>query len=191
MKKKLLYIAAIVICLSLITGGTYAYYTAVDTARNVITTGGVDIVIEHWQQTPNGQIPDSGESIAVMPATDVSKIVTVRNADAPCFIRAKLALTLRDAEGETMAISAEAQDRIIHLMMNTEDSTEKDGWWYYSGAVDTDGVTEPLMSGISFDGPNMTNEYQSCTLTVDVVAQAVQAANNNTSALEAMGWPET
>ena len=69
--------------------------------------------------------------------------------------------------------------------------TEKDGWWYYSGAVDTDGVTEPLMTGISFDGPNMTNEYQSCTLTVDVVAQAVQAANNNTSALEAMGWPET
>ena len=45
MKKKILYIAAIIICLSVITGGTYAYYTADGTARNVITTGGVNVKV--------------------------------------------------------------------------------------------------------------------------------------------------
>ena len=43
MKKKLLYIAAIVICLSIMASETFAYYTRKDTARNVITSGGVAI----------------------------------------------------------------------------------------------------------------------------------------------------
>lgn len=191
MKKKILYIAAVVLCLSLISGGTYAYYTAADTARNVITSGGVDITIEEWQQTPDGLIPYPAEPIAVMPATDVSKIITVRNADGRCFVRMKLELTLRCADGTEMELTAEDLQKVIRLTMNTEDWTQKDGWWYYGSALETGEATEPLMTGVSFDGPNMTNEYQNCTVTIDVVAQAVQAANNNTSALEAIGWPET
>lgn len=191
MKKKILYIAAVVLCLSLIGGGTYAYYTAADTARNVITSGGVDIAIEEWQQTPNGLIPYPSEPIEVMPATDVSKIVTARSTDGQCFVRMQLELTLHRADGAEMELAAEDLEKVIRLTMNTEDWTQKDGWWYYGSALETGEATEPLMTGVSFDGPNMTNEYQNCTVTINVVAQAVQAANNNTSALEAIGWPET
>lgn len=192
MKKKILYIAAILICLSIITSGTLAYYTASDTARNVITSGGVDIAIEEWQQTDGGLVPyPKDKPIHVMPSVTVSKIVTVRNNDAESFIRAKLTVTVLDADGEVMELTDAQRNAVIHLTINSEDWTQKDGWWYYIEAIDTGDVTEPLLTAVSFDGPNMTNEYQNCTIEIDVNAQAVQRANNSDYVLDALGWPES
>ena len=190
MKKRIFAFAVAMICLSILASTTLAYFTDTAIARNVITSGGVDIAVEEWQKTADGLIPYPSQPIAVMPATNVSKIVTVRNHDAQSFIRVKLELTLTDSTGKEMDISAEIMEKIIHLAMNTADWTQKDGWWYYGSAVDTNEATKPLLTGVSFDGPNMTNEYQNCTVTIDVFAQAVQAANNTESALEAQGWPE-
>lgn len=191
MKKRIFALAVVMICLSILASTTLAYFTDTAMARNVVTSGGVDIAVEEWQETPNGLVPYPSQPIAVMPATSVSKIITVRSREAQCFIRAKLNFTLKDADGKEIELSVDAMDKIIHLAMNRSDWTEKNGWWYYGGTVDTDGVTKPLMTGVLFDGPNMTNAYQNCTVTIDVVAQAVQAANNAASALEAQGWPET
>ena len=102
MKKKIVYMAVLCILLSLLANGTLAYFTAEDTARNVITTGKVDIVIEEWQQTENGLEKYPSEPIAIMPATTVSKIVTVKNLDAECFIRARLDMIVKDLEGNVM-----------------------------------------------------------------------------------------
>ena len=46
-----------------------------------------------------------------------------------------------------------------------------------------------LMNKVSFDGPTMNNDYQGCTVKVIITAQAVQADNNKTTVLEALGWP--
>ena len=51
-------------------------------------------------------------------------------------------------------------------------------------------MTKPLFTEVVFDGPNMTNEYQNCTVEVIVTAQAVQSANNGEAVLTADGWPE-
>lgn len=190
MKKRIFAFAVVVICLSILASTTLAYFTDTAVARNVITSGGVDIAIEEWQETPEGMIPYPDQHIRVMPATRVSKIVTVRNLDARSFIRVKLELTLQDSDDQLMDIDAEEMEKIIHLIMNNQDWTEKDGWWYYGAAVNTNEVTLPLMTAVEFDGPNMTNEYQKTTLQIHVIAQAVQAANNGTSALEALGWSE-
>lgn len=190
MKKRIFAFAVVVICLSILASTTLAYFTDTAIARNVITSGGVDIAIEEWQETPEGMIPYPDQHIRVMPATQVSKIVTVRNLDARSFIRVKLELTLLDEEEQVMDIDAEEMEKIIHLIMNTQDWTEKDGWWYYGAAVNTDEATLPLMTAVEFDGPNMTNEYQNCTVLIDVTAQAVQTANNGTSAIDVLGWPE-
>ena len=190
MKKRIFAFAVVVICLSILASTTLAYFTDTAVARNVITSGGVDIAIEEWQETPEGMIPYPDQHIRVMPATQVSKIVTVRNLDARSFIRVKLELTLLDEEEQVMDIDAEEMEKIIHLIMNTQDWTEKDGWWYYGAAVNTNEATLPLMTAVEFDGPNMTNEYQNCTVLIDVTAQAVQTANNGTSAIDALGWPE-
>ena len=55
MKKKILYIAAIVICLSIMTGSTLAYYTKTDTARNVITSDGLSVELLQ-QKLVNGEL---------------------------------------------------------------------------------------------------------------------------------------
>ena len=93
-------------------------------------------------------------------------------------------------DGKEMEITSETMEKIIHLIMNNQDWTEKDGWWYYGSAVNTGEATKPLMTGVSFDGINMTNEYQKCTLEIHVYAQAVQTANNGNTVMEAAGWPE-
>lgn len=190
MKKRILALAVVMICLSILASTTLAYFTDTGTARNVITSDGIDIAIEEWQETSAGLIPYPSQPIMVMPGVSVSKIVTVCNQDAQSFVRARLALTLKDAAGNEMEIPSETMKKIIKLAMNAQDWTEKDGWWYYGSAVNTGEATKPLMTGVSFDGINMTNEYQKCTLEIHVYAQAVQAANNGSNALEAAGWPE-
>ena len=48
MKKKLLMLSAVAICIAILAAGTLAFFTAEDTAHNVITTGGVDIKLYEW-----------------------------------------------------------------------------------------------------------------------------------------------
>ena len=43
MKKKILLVTAVVICLAIAATGTLAYFTSDDVAHNVITSGGVNI----------------------------------------------------------------------------------------------------------------------------------------------------
>ena len=104
MKKRIFAIAVIIICLSILGSATLAYFTDQAVARNVITSGGVAISIEEWQETSEGRVPYPTQPILVMPATDVSKIVTVRNHDARSFIRVQLKLLLTDSTGEGMEI---------------------------------------------------------------------------------------
>ena len=189
MKRRIAAVALIVVCLSILAYNSLAYFTAEDTAHNVITAGAVEISVEEWQQTEDGLVPyPKNTPITVMPGTGVSKIVTVKNHDAQSFIRAKLEVTVTDVNGEE--IPFEMDDEIILLAMNTKDWTQKDGWWYYSSSVDPDTATQPLMTEVKFDGRNMTNEYQNCTVQINVTAQAVQAANNADTAWEAVGWPD-
>ena len=98
MKKRIFYIAAILICLSLTTGGTLAYFNTTETATNVITTGGVSIDV-----LVNGSLEsDSDEPIPVMPATEVDRSITVRSNKQAAWIRVNYTLTVYDAENKKM-----------------------------------------------------------------------------------------
>lgn len=190
MKKIITTIALVVICLSLISGGTLAYYTTTGTARNVITTGGVNIKVTEYQMGVNGLEPyPTDEKIVVMPATEVSKIVTVKNVQADCYVRARIEMILKDANKNVIELPQETMDSMIRLQMSPLGWTELDGWWYYNDVLPSGSETHPLMNGVEFDGPNLSNEYQNCTLYVNVYAQAVQYANNETDVLTDRGWP--
>ena len=190
MKKKLLLLASVAICAAILASGTLAYFTAEDEVHNVITSGAVDIQIEEWQDKIGNPYPD--DPIDVMPGVTVSKITTIKNLEADAYIRAKFEVVITRADGSVMELSPETLASIITLTMNGEDWLRKDGdgvWWYYDAPVAPGASTEPFFTEVVFDGPNMTNEYQNCTVEVIVKAQAVQTANNGTSALEAAGWP--
>lgn len=193
MKKRIFAMAVIAICLAIMAYGTTAYYTVEGTAHNVITSGSVDVEIEEWQQTASGLEKYPEKPITIMPSTQVSKIVTVKNNDAESFIRAKYAVVVKDPGGKVKTVSPEELAKIISVAVSTEGWTRKDGdseWWYYSEALPQGEATKPLITGVSFDGPNMTNEYQNCTVEVVVTAQGVQTIHNKATVLEAAGWPE-
>jgi len=192
MKKKILLLAASAICTAILASGTLAYFTAEDEVHNVITTDAVDIQIEEWQDEIGNPYPD--DPIDIMPGVTVSKIATIKNLEAASYIRAKFEVVITRADGSRMELSPETLASIITLTMNGEDWQSKDDdseWWYYNAPVQTGESTEAFFTEVVFDGPNMTNEYQNCTVEVIVKAQGVQTANNGASALEAAdnSWP--
>ena len=191
MRKKILLVAVVLICLSLIGYSSLAYFTTEDTARNVITAGAVEVKVVEMQQLMDGTLqPYPSQPIQVMPGTTVSKIVTVRSEEAAVFARAKLELTVLDAQGKKMDLTQQELAKVIHLSAPGEGWEQKDGWWYYNQILEGGASTTAFLESVSFSAVNMTNEYQNCTVQIDVTAQAVQAANNGATALEAMGWPE-
>lgn len=189
MKKKLWILAVTAICLSILASSTYAYFTDIGTARNVITSGGIDIKVVEQQLVEDILQPYPDQPIRVMPATTVSKIVSVRNMEQTAWIRANYTITVYDAEGKELSIPDGELAKVIVIEPNAVNWTLKDGWWYYNDPVQTEEMTEPLFAEVVFSGSNMDNQYQCCSVQIDVTAQGVQKANNGVSALEAAGWP--
>lgn len=182
MKRKFFFIAVIVICLSLMAYGTLAYFTAEDTAHNVITSGGVNIKIQEWADAEKKTPFENLEGI--LPDMSVTKIAEVKNTGASeAWVRVKVAKTIELTREGT------PNTDLVELDLNTTDWTlGKDGYLYYNKAVKPGEVTAPIFTTVTFN-KTMGNEYQEATAIVDVSAQAVQTANNGSSALTAQGWP--
>ena len=181
-------VTVVAACVALTAGGTLAYFSASETAHNVITTGGVGIELDEWALDEAGSRVEFTDVDGVMPGETVSKIVEVRSTDtAPAWVRAKVTLSATLADGTVLA----ADDLAGAVSIDYDESSWKfeDGWWYCKDVLPGNGVTEPLFEGVSFSAEGMGDAYQDCSVTVEVVAQAVQSANNGESALEAAGWP--
>lgn len=191
MKKKILLITGLLICLAISVTGTFAYFTAEENAHNVITTSGVNIKIEEWQVTDEGLKEYPKETpVKIMPGSIVSKVVTVKNLSAETYIRANYEVFIKNSKNEVMDMTKEELENILSFRMNQTDwkYNKADGMWYYNESVKKDHSTKPLFTEVSFSGPNMTNEYQGCTVEIIVNAQAVQTANNGNSVMDAVGW---
>ena len=192
MKKRILAISVVMICLSILASVTLAYYTDSAIARNVITSGGIDIEVVEQQKVGNTLQPWVDPEIPVMPSQTVSKIVSVENTkqSQTAWIRASYTLTVFDADKKVMDIPEDELEQVIIITPDSTNWTEKDGWWYCNKAAGTGEVTAPLFEEVTFSGPNMDNKYQGCTVVIEVEAQAVQKANNKETVLEAAGWPD-
>ena len=185
LKRRAFAVALIVICLAISAIGTLAYYTAEERAHNVITTGGVEIEVHEWADEEKTEpFPEDGVD-DVTPGLEVTKIVEVENTGASAaWIRVLLEMTVTAADGET-----ELSANLVELDYNTEKWTlGDDGYWYYNEALEPGDTTDPLFTKVTF-AAEMGNEYQESTCVIDVTAQAVQSANNGTSATDATGWP--
>lgn len=189
MKKKIFAMAVVLICVSILASTTLAYFTDMGTARNVITSGGIAIEVVEQQMADGSLKPYPAEPVSIMPGTTVSKIVAAKSLQQPAWIRMCYTVTVFDADGEPMEIPAQELEKLILIAQDTDDWTLKDGWWYYSAGVSAGQSTAPLFEQVEF-ATNMGNQYQNCTVVIDVTAQAVQKANNGATVLEAAGWPE-
>ena len=181
MKRKLLILSVLAICIATLAAGTLAYFTSEGKAHNVITTGGVEIAVQEWadedKQTPFEDLK------GIMPGMTVTKIAEIKNTGASdAWVRVKVEKNIK-LQGEGTPDTG-----LVELTLNTTDWTEKDGYYYYKEALKPGEVTAPIFTAVTFK-PDMGNEYQNATATVDVVAQAVQTANNGATVMDAQGWP--
>ena len=183
MKRKLLILSVLAICIATLAAGTLAYFTSEGKAHNVITTGGVEIAVQEWADE-NKQTPFENLE-GIMPGMTVTKIAEIKNTGASdAWIRVLITKNIK-LQGEGTPDTG-----LVELTLNTTDWTEKDGYYYYKEALKPGEVTAPIFTAVTFK-PEMGNEYQNATATVDVAAQAVQTANNGDAVMAAQGWPNS
>lgn len=185
MKKKILAVALIAICMSIAAFGTLAYFTYEETATNVITAGNVEISLEEWSKSDNGSLKPFENLDNVMPGTNVSKIVQIKNTGTnSAWVRISIDKSIVFADG----IEGTADLSLITMDLNTEYWTELDGYYYYNDSLKAGETTEPLFTTVFFSA-EMDNRYQHSKAYATITAQATQVANNGTTVFEAAGWP--
>ena len=189
MKKKVFAVSAILLCFAILAGGTAAYFTATDTAHNVITSGNVDIRVIEKQDVDGVLVDYPREPIdRVMPGSTISKIVTVENTGSgDAWIRVKVdkSITMKQPGDK-------ADPSLLTLDYNTADWMEKDGWFYYRQPLAVGKTTTPLFRNVAVS-TRMDNPYQGCAFDIDIHAQAVQSRNNPLPGTgdfsQIPGWP--
>ena len=204
MKRKILSITVIAICLAVLGYSTLAYFTDEAVTHNVITSGGIEIeVVEKHdddgdKDTPLIDFPKAGVS-GVMPGMDVSKIVSVRNLEEPAWVR--IVVNPKGWFADDTAMWG-TQLGILEFDFNDAPADVEgdaywiyeDGCWYYSKPVAMDEETEVLFTTVHFD-EEMGNEYQNAHFEIDIHAEAVQTANNpipdGGDVTDIKGWPES
>ena len=189
MKRKLLIVSVVAICIAILAAGSLAYFTAEGKAHNVITTGGVEIELKEWADE-DMTIPYSKESVGVMPGTKVTKIVQVKNTGASdAWVRVKVEKNIR--LGTEIPGLDNPQEELVALDINTQDwELDTEGFYRYKRALKPGETTTPILRSVEFK-PAMDNVYQNAQISVDISAQAVQYANNGTTVMAAQGWPTT
>lgn len=186
MKKRMLTAALALCCLAVLATGTLAYFTAEETAQNVITMGSLKMELveldekdEPWEDVEN-----------IVPGMEVTKKAYVENnGSVDFYTRVKITKTFVPAQGEELP---ELNTELVRLDINEKywKLDEGDFYYYYKKPVAPGEKTEPLFTTVTFS-TKMGNEYQNVKVIIDLDAQAVQSRNNGESALEATGWPET
>ena len=201
MKKKIAAVAVILSLVSIAAMGTMAYFTDSAVAHNVITSGNIDIELIDKTLKDNVEIkfPENGLS-SVMPGMTKDKIVRVQNEEnsQDAWVRVLVHTEIIGKDGENLTTTPDGETVIIINYLNPDkkwehqtmriDGVEYD-CWFYSEPLKAGEATPNLFETVTFSGV-MDNDYQGCTVNIDVLAQAVQADNVTAEQLAAENlWP--
>lgn len=175
-------IAAVAIMLTLLVQPTLAYYTTIGTATNVVTSGNIKLKIH---ETTDQGTPFPEEGVYVIPGDVVSKVVTVENiCEHPFYLRVKVVSGSNSEE-------VTAED-CFKLNINTQNWTFKDGWLYYNHILQPGEMSPHVFSKVLIVGERVDNSYLGKSLSLTILAQAVQSENNpivDGDTSTASGWP--
>lgn len=184
MKRKILCLSVIAIMLAILAAGTIAYFTAEGRARNVITTGSVEIELKEWAD--ENKTEPFKDLEGVMPNTTVTKIAEIKNiGKSDAWIRVKIQKSIE------LKYEGNPDTDLVELNLNDTDWITDGEYYYYKNALKPGETTTPIFTSVTFKAA-MGNEYQDAKATVDVYAQAVQTANNPATdgdVKTVKGWP--
>ena len=182
-KLKVAVIAIVAVLLTFVTQGTLAYYSTVGKATNVVTSGDVRFIIH---ETTDRGTAFPKEGVYIVPGDIVSKEVSIESdCEHPFYLRVKMVYGVDSKE-----LSAED---CFKLNINEEYWDYHDGWYYYRDIVEPHETTPNVFSHVEIVGSKVDNSYIGKTLTLSVLAQAVQSENNPISGDDtytASGWPK-
>lgn len=190
MNKRRLMLLAVAACMVAIlaVGGTLAYFTAEDEAVNVFTAGNVKIDLTE----PKWDTVGSVEAAEAYPTEALAKDPTVKNIGAnPCFVRISVT-------GWDCLINAGLSKNQITYRTDYVDGKlgdnwvlHTDGYYYYNKVLPENTTTDALFDQIVMPA-DMVNGDAETGLTLNVVAQAVQAQGAKTTwaAVQTMTVPE-
>jgi len=182
-KLKFFTIAFVAIVLTFLSQGTLAYYSTVGKATNVISSGNIQFII-HEKTDAGTEFPKEG--VYIIPGDIVSKRVSIESDCAhPFYLRVKIVYGVDSKE-----LSAED---CFKLNINEKYWELHDGWYYYKGIVNPGETTPNVFSHVEIVGSKVDNSYIGKTLTLSVVAHAVQSENNpitGGNVYTASGWPK-
>ena len=188
MKRKLLLLSVMVICIAIAAVGTLAYYNTNAVAHNVITTGGVNIELHEYADEACTTDYDTNKT-GIMPGMTVDKYARIALAEdsADAWVRVKFEKKITFAAGNEHAEGKTPNLDLVELTIPEGWSDGRDGWYYLEAPL-TSNTPVFALTSVTFN-KTMGNEYQGATATVDIVAQAVQTANNGETVMDAKGWP--
>lgn len=183
MKNKKLIALAIagVLGIGAIAGGTLAYFTDSDNKTNVITMGHVDVDLEE----PGWENPDN-----VQPGNKYLKDpqISVVEGSEDAYLRAKVTVTLKDKNGNDVMVDGEqllpALSEVVDINDGWNPTPDADGYYYYNTKVSA--PTTVSLFKVKGEGDNKYtveipmewgNEYADTVLTIDIVAEGIQADN--------------
>lgn len=170
MKKKWTIATVLLLVVALLAVGTWAYFSAVGTADNVITMGSVKLALH--DEDGAGQ---PFTTVSAMPGSVVNKVVYVKNVGSGAFYtRVKITPEVVAENGKIIPLTDRS---LLTLDLNNEDwIAGEGGYYYYRGSVDPQAATSKLFNQVKFS-KDMGNEYQNATVYIYVTAEAVQTAN--------------
>lgn len=180
----------LVLILEIVPGTTLAFYTTSSIATNVITAGNIEIdLIEEAEDESGGRVPFENVADAA-PGDTFSKIpMVVNTGDYTAWIRVSSDVSVTLADG----VTTEAGFKYAEIDYDTTNWEYRDGYWYYLKPLEAGATTAPLFTKVAFD-LGITNDYGDCTVSVKLVAYAVQHVHNadgeGQTVFDALGWPE-
>ena len=183
LKSRLAVVSLVAMVLTLLTQGTLAYYSTIGKATNVITSGNLELTIR--EKTDQGtDFP--AEGVYIVPGDVVSKVVTVENScEHPFYLRVKLVYGIDSQELPS--------EDCFKLNINKENWILKDGWYYYTKILQPGEETPEVFSHVEIVGSKVDTGYIGKTLSLTVLAQAVQSENNppavDNDVTSVSGWP--
>lgn len=182
-KLKFTAIALAAIILTFFTQGTLAYYSVIGKATNVVTSGNIRFII-HEKTDSGTDFPKEG--VYIVPGDIVSKQVSIESdCGHPFYLRVKIVYGVDSAELSV--------DDCFKLNIDETHWQAHDGWYYYTGIVEPGQTTPNVFSHVGIVGSKVDNSYIGKTLSLTVIAQAVQSENNpltGANTYTASGWPQ-
>lgn len=181
--KKLIALAvAGILGIGAIAGGTLAYFTDSENKTNVITMGHVDVDLDEprWEN-PNDVQP--GNKYMKDPQ------ISVVEGSEDAYLRAKVTVTLTDKAGNNIMVDGQqllpALSEVVDINDGWNPTPDADGYYYYNTKVSAPTTVNLFKIKTDEEGKQYTveipmdwgNDYADTVLTIDIVAEGIQADN--------------